>query len=90
MLDESVLAGVASSGRVNPRLGPDPMALCVGTVIIVAAFDATTPKNTRFGINILSAVQPVVVSKALRSVYARLVDWVRVVRHSDEHVISVG
>jgi hypothetical protein len=26
----------------------------------------------------------VVVSRALRSVYARLVDWVRVVRHSDE------
>jgi hypothetical protein len=72
------------------NLGPDPIALCLGMVNIVAAFDATTPTNTRFGTNILSAIQPVVVSRALHGVYARLVDSVRVVRHSDEHVISVG
>jgi hypothetical protein len=40
--------------------------------------------------DILSAIQPVVVSRALHGVYARLVDWVRVVRHSNEHVITVG
>ena len=72
------------------NLGPDPIAHCLGMVNIVAAFDATTPTNTRFGTNILSAIQPVVVSRALHGVYARLVDSVRVVRHSDEHVISVG
>jgi len=59
-------------------------------VTIVAALDATTPTHTRFGIDTLSAIQPVVKSRALQGVYARLVDWVRVVRHSNEHVISVG
>jgi len=59
-------------------------------VTIVAAFDAATPINTRVGIDLLSAIQPVVVSRALHGVYARLVDGVRVVRHSNEHVISVG
>ena len=73
-----------------PLLGPNPIALCVGIVTIVAAFDATTPTHTRFGIYILSAVQPVVVSRALYGVYSRLVDGVSVVRHSHEHVISVG
>lgn len=72
-----------------PLLGHDPIALCVGIVTIVAAFDTTTPTNTRFGINILSAIQPVVVSRALHGVNARLIDRVRVVRHSDERVISV-
>jgi len=74
----------------NSLLGPNPIALCVGIVTIGAAFDATTPTHTRFGIDILSAIQPVVVSRALHGVYARLVDWVRVVRHSNEHIISVG
>jgi hypothetical protein len=68
---------------------PDPIALCVGVVTIVAAFNATTPTNTRFGINILSAIQPVVVFRALHCVYARLVDGVYMVRHCDEHVISM-
>jgi len=57
---------------------------------IVAAFDVTAPTHTRFGIDILSAIQPVVVSRALHGVYARLVDGVRVVRNSHEHVVSVG
>jgi hypothetical protein len=70
--------------------GPDPIPLCVGVVTIVAAFDATTPTNTPFGIDILSAIQPVVVSRALNGVYARLINGVRVVRHSNEHEISVG
>ena len=51
-------------------LGPNPIALCVGIVTIGAAFDATTPTHTRFGIDILSAIQPVVVSRALHGVYA--------------------
>jgi hypothetical protein len=70
-------------------LGPDPIAFCVGIVTIVAAFDAATPTHTRFRINILSAVQPVFVSRALHGVYARLVDDVRVTRHPHEHVISM-
>jgi hypothetical protein len=69
---------------------PDPIALCVGVVTIFAAFNTTTPTNTRFGINILTAIQPMVVFRALQCVYARLVDGVCVVRHSNEHVISVG
>ena len=72
------------------HLGPDPIALCVRIVTIVAAFDTATPTNTRFGVDILSAIQPVVVATALNGVRARLVDGVRVVRHSNEHVISVG
>src|SRR5258708_38704230 len=71
-------------------LGPDPIALCVGIVTVVAAFDATRPTHTPFGIDLLSAIQPVVVSGALHGVYARLVDWVCVASHSNEHVISVG
>ena len=54
---------------------------------MVAAFDTTTPTNARFGI---LAIQPLVVSRTLQNVYARLVHRVRVVRHSDEHVISFG
>src|SRR5260370_2021835 len=71
-------------GRVpsGPRLSfceqillrPDPIALCVGIVAVVAAFDATTPTHTRFGIDILSAVQPVVVSRALHGVNTRLLN----------------
>jgi hypothetical protein len=73
-----------------PLLGPDPIALCFGIVAIVAAFDATTPTHTRLGIDILSAIQQLLVSRALHRVYARLVDGVGVARHSHEHVISVG
>jgi hypothetical protein len=57
---------------------------------IVAAFDAATPTHTRFASGILSAIQPFVVSRALHGVYVRLVDGVRVVRNSHEHVVSVG
>ena len=57
---------------------------------IIAAFDTTTPAHTRFGIDILSAIQPGAVFRALHGVYARLVDGVRVVRNSHEHVVSVG
>src|SRR5260370_23276730 len=73
-----------------PLLGPDPIALCVGIETIVAAFDATRPMHTRFGIDILLAVQPATVYMALRGVYARLVDSVGVIRHSHERVIPVG
>jgi len=66
------------------------MALSLGVVSIVATLDATTPTNTRLGTSILPAIQPVVVSRALHNIYARLVDWVRVVGHSNEHVVSVG
>ena len=34
----------------KPLLRPDPIALCVGIVAVVAAFDATTPTHTRLGI----------------------------------------
>src|SRR6266404_4013460 len=61
----------------------------VRVVTVVAAFHAATPGKARAEINILSPIQPVVVSWALRDVYARLVHRVRVPRHSDEHVISV-
>jgi hypothetical protein len=57
---------------------------------VVAAFDATTPNYTRFGNDILSAIQPVVVYRALQGVCARLLDGVRVVRISHEHVVSGG
>jgi len=79
----------ASCGRES-SLRPDPIALRVGNVTIVATFDATKPANTWFRLNILSAIQPAAVYRALHGVYARLVDGVRVVRHSNEHVISVG
>src|SRR6266478_4587337 len=54
-----------SSCERIPLLGPDPIALCVGIVTVVAAFDATRPTHTPFGIDLLSAIQPVVVSGAL-------------------------
>ena len=71
-------------------LGPYPIAPSLGIVTIVAALDATTPTNTRLGTTILSAIQPVVVFRALHRIHARFVDWVRVLRHSDEGVISIG
>src|SRR5205814_3332330 len=52
-------------------------------------FDPTTPKSTRLGSNILAPVQPASMSGTRPSIYTRLVDRVRVVRHSDEHVVSV-
>jgi len=61
-----------------------------GIVTKVAAFDATTPTHTPFRLDILSAIQSLAVFRALHGVHAMLVDWVRVVRHSNEHVISVG
>jgi hypothetical protein len=69
-------ATVSRKPEQMPLLGPDPIALCVGIVPIVAAFDAATPTHTRLGIDILSAIQPVVVSRALHGVYARLIDGV--------------
>jgi hypothetical protein len=45
-------------------LGPDPIALCVGIVTIIATFDATKPTNTRFRLNILSAIQPAAVYRS--------------------------
>jgi hypothetical protein len=56
---------------------------------VVAAFDATTPTYTRFGIYVFSAIQPEAVSWAFNSVYARLVDGVRVASDSHEGVIAV-
>jgi hypothetical protein len=56
----------------------------------MAIFDATRPSNTRFRVNILSAIQPAAVYGAFQGVYARLVDGVRLPRHPDEHVISSG
>jgi hypothetical protein len=64
-------------------------ALCVRIFAIVAAFYPTTPINTGSAVDILSAIQPAMF-RTLRGVYARLVDWVRVVRHSNEHVISIA
>jgi hypothetical protein len=57
---------------------------------VVATFHAATPAKARAEINLLSPIQPVVMPWALRDVYAWLVDRVRVPRHSNEHVISVG
>jgi hypothetical protein len=56
----------------------------------VTVFHATAPVHADFTVNILSAIQPVVMLRALRGVYAGLIDRVRVVRHSNQHVISVG
>src|ERR1700741_5152734 len=55
---------------------------------VVTAFHATTPIHTLFGIDILSAIQPVVLPGALQRVHARLIDGVRVIRNSHEHVVS--
>ena len=71
-------------------LGPNPIAFCIGNMAVVTAFDATKPANTRFRVNILSAIQPAAVYGALHGVYAGLVDGVCVVGHSSEHVITVG
>ena len=59
-------------------------------VAIMAIFDATKPADTRFRVNILSAIQPAVVCGALHGVYAGFVNGVRVARHPKEHVISGG
>ena len=61
----------------------------LGVVIIVAAFDAATPANTRSATRILPTIQPAAVPEALEHVYARFVDWIRMVRHGDKHVVSV-
>ena len=79
----------ASCGRES-SLSPDPIAPGVGNLTILAAFDAAKPANTRFRVNILSAIQPAPVYGALHGVYARLVDGVRVAGHPKEHVISFG
>jgi len=57
---------------------------------MLAIFDGTKPANTRFRVDILSAVQPAAVYGALHGVYAWLVNGVRVARHPKEHVISGG
>ena len=54
----------------------------------MAIFDATKPANTRFRVNILSAIKLAAVYGAFHGVYARLVDGVRLPRHRKEHVIS--
>jgi len=68
----------------------NPGALCICIVAIVAAFYATTPIDTGFAVSIPSTIQPVLMTKAFRGVYAGLIDSVCVIRHSDQHVISVG
>jgi hypothetical protein len=73
-----------------PSLGPYPIVPALGIVTVVAALDGATPTNTRWGTTILSAIQPVVVFRALDRVHAGFVDRVRVLRHSDKHVISIG
>jgi len=71
-------------------LALNPGALCIYIVAIVAAFYATTPIDTGFAVSIPSTIQPVLMTKAFRGVYAGLIDSVCVIRHSDQHVISVG
>jgi hypothetical protein len=74
----------------EPVLALNPGALCICIVAIVAAFYATTPIDTGFAVSIPSTIQPVLMTKAFRSVYAGLIDRVCVIRHSNQHVISVG
>lgn len=57
---------------------------------MVAACDAAAPTDTRFGVDIFSAIHPLVMIGTFGGVHARLIDGVGVVGHSDEHVISVG
>ena len=83
----SVFKGPHLTGRES-SLSPDPIAPGVGIITILAAFDAAKPANTRFGVNILSAIQPAPVYGALHG--AGLVDGVRVAGHPKEHVISFG
>jgi len=71
-------------------LALNPGALCICIVAIVAAFYAATPIDTGFAVSIPSTIQPVLATKAFRGVYAGLIDSVCVIRHSDQHVISVG
>ena len=70
-------------------LAPISIRLLLRLGAIVAPFHAASPANTRFAGDIFHAVQPLVVPRALHSVYARFVDPVRAVRHSDEHVITI-
>ena len=79
----------ASCGRES-SLSPDPIAPGVGNITILAALDAAKPANTRFRVNILSAIQPAAVYGAFHGVYAGLVYGIRVPGHSNEHVISSG
>jgi len=80
----------AASYGQESSLSPDLLVLCVSNAAILAIFDATKPANTRFRVNILSAIQPAAVYWALDGVYAGLVNGVRVARHPKEHVISSG
>jgi hypothetical protein len=66
-----------------------PLCVCI-VAAIVAAFYAATPIDTGFLRSLLSSIQPIVMIGALRHVYARLIYGVRMVRHSNQHVISVG
>ena len=85
----SVFKGPHLTGRES-SLSPDPIAPGVGNITILAAFDAAKPANTRFRVNILSAIQPAPVYGALHGVYAGLVDDVGLAGHPKKHVISVG
>jgi hypothetical protein len=58
--------------------------------VIIEAFYATIPIYTGLASTLLSSIQPVVMIRAFRGVYARLIDWVRVVRHSNQHVVSIA
>jgi hypothetical protein len=83
-------SGTDPSYGQESSLSPDPLVRFVGNIAILAIFDATKPTDTRFRVNILSAIQPAAVYGALHGVYAGLVNGVRVARHPKEHVISGG
>ena len=66
-----------------------PVALGVGIITILTSFDTARPTSPYFSMGNFPEIQPVVVSRAFPRVYARLFDRVRMVRHSDERVVSV-
>jgi len=89
-IDHGQRSALLSPSLAGSVLALDRGTLCICIAAIVAAFDATTPIDTRLAVSIPSTIQPVVVTRAFRGVYAGLIDRVCVIGHSNQHVISVG
>jgi len=89
-IDHGQRSALLSPFFAEPVLALDRGTLCICIAAIVAAFYATTPIDTRFAVGIPSTIQPVVMTRAFRGIYAGLVDRVCVIGHSNQHVISVG
>jgi hypothetical protein len=89
-IDHGQRSALLSPFFAEPVLALNRGALCICIAAIVAAFYATTPIDTRLAVSIPSTIQPVVMTRAFRGVYAGLIDRICVIGHSNQHVISVG